>query len=119
MKALFNVKDSFSWLRVFIKSGIIACCNTFYFLLLLTNLLKLMSRSWVIEIPVWEISPSVSGHKGHKPERPKTKRPQTEMATNRNGYKPERSQTGMATNRNGHKSKRPQTETATNQHGHK
>ena len=32
MKALFNVMDSFPWLRVLIKSGLIACCNTaFYF----------------------------------------------------------------------------------------
>ena len=34
-KALFNVKHSFSWLRGFLKSGLIACCSTtfisFYF----------------------------------------------------------------------------------------
>ena len=32
MRALFNVMDLFYWLRVFIKSGLIACCKmTFYF----------------------------------------------------------------------------------------
>ena len=60
-----------------------------------------------------------SGHNGHKPKRPKPKRPQTEMATNRNGHKPKRPQTGTATDRKGHKPKRPQTETATNRNGHK
>ena len=60
-----------------------------------------------------------SGHNGHKPKRPKPKRPQTETATNRNGHKPKRPQTGTATDRNGHRPKRPQTETATNRNGHK
>ena len=55
-----------------------------------------------------------SGHNGHKPKRPKLKRPQTKMATtgtatDRNGHKPKRPQTGTATDRNGHKPKRPQT----------
>ena len=60
-----------------------------------------------------------SGHNGHKPKRPKPKRPQTETATNRNGHRPKRPQTETATNRNGHKPKRPQTETATDRNGHK
>ena len=51
-------------------------------------------------------------------------RPQTETATDRNGYKLERPQTETATNRNGykpkgHRPKGPQTETATNWNGHK
>ena len=62
---------------------------------------------------------SVSGHNGHKPKRPKPKRPQTETATDQNGHKPKRPQTETATNRNGHKPKRPQTEKATNRNGHK
>ena len=60
-----------------------------------------------------------SGHNGHKPERPKPKRPQTETATNRNGHRPKRPQTETATNLNGHRPERPQTETATNRNGHK
>ena len=44
-----------------------------------------------------------SGHNGHKPKRPKSKRPQTGTATNRNDNKPKRPQTETATNRNGHK----------------
>ena len=38
-----------------------------------------------------DIIPKVSGHTGHKPKRPKPKRPQTEKATNRKGHKPKRS----------------------------
>ena len=60
-----------------------------------------------------------SGHNGHKPKRPKPKRPQTETATNRNGHRPKRPQTETATNRNGHRPERPQTETATDRNGHK
>ena len=60
-----------------------------------------------------------SGHNGHKPNRPKPKRPQTETATDRNGQKLKRQQTGTATDRNSHKPKRPQTGTATDQSGHK
>ena len=60
-----------------------------------------------------------SGHNGHKPKRSKSKWPQTEKATNRNGHKPKRRQTEKATNRNGQKPKRPQTETATDRNGHK
>ena len=69
-----------------------------------------------------------SGRNGHKPKRPKPKRPQTETATNRNGHRPERPQTETATNwkatdRNvhkpeGHKPKRPLTETATSRNKH-
>ena len=59
------------------------------------------------------------GHNGHKPERRKPKRPQTETAINRNGHRPERPQTKAATNRNGHRPERPQTEMATNRNGHK
>ena len=59
-----------------------------------------------------------SGHNGHKPKRLKPKRPQTEIATNRNGHRPGRPQTETATDRNGHKPKRPQTGTATNRNGH-
>ena len=40
-----------------------------------------------------DINSMDSGHNGHKPERPKPKRPQTETATNRNGHRPERPQT--------------------------
>ena len=60
-----------------------------------------------------------SGHNGHKPKRPKPKRPQTETATNRNGHKPKRPQTGTATNRKGHRPDWPQTGTVTNRNGHK
>ena len=66
-----------------------------------------------------DIGQKLTGHNGHKPKRPRPKRPQTETATNRNGHKPKRPQTGKARNWNGHKPKRPQTETATNQNGHK
>ena len=60
-----------------------------------------------------------SGHNGHKPKRPKPKRPQTETATNRNGHRPKRPQTETATNRKGHRPEWPQTGTATNRNGHK
>ena len=60
-----------------------------------------------------------SGHNGHKPKRPKPKRPQTGTVTDRNGHKRKRPQTETATDRNGHKPKRPQTETATNRNGHR
>ena len=68
-----------------------------------------------------EITPrrQVTGHNGHNPKRPQPKRPQTGMATDRNGHKPERPQTGTATNLNGHRPERPQTETATDRNGHK
>ena len=62
---------------------------------------------------------SDSGHNGHKPKQPKPKRPQTKMATNRNGHRPEWPQTETATDPNGHKPKRPQSVTATNRNGHK
>ena len=61
----------------------------------------------------------VTGHNGHKPKRPQPKRPQTEMAKNRNGHKPKRPQAETATDRNGHRPKRPQTGRATNQSGHR
>ena len=68
---------------------------------------------------IWRTVRTDSGHDGHKPERPKPKRPQTETATNRNGHKPKRPQTETPTDRNGHRPKRPQTEKATNRNGHK
>ena len=76
-----------------------------------TSILIQFARKFVLRSPIDKKTALVqmdSGHNGHKPKRPKPKRPQTGTATNRNGHKPERPQT-----------ERPQTETATNRNGHK
>ena len=58
-------------------------------------------------------------HNAHKLKWPRPKRPQTEMATNRNDHRPKWPQIEMATDWNSHKPKRPQTGTATNRKDHK
>ena len=79
-----------------------ACCYFDNTAILNTKTNIPFHKIWLI------INSKISDHNGHKPERPKPKRPQTETDTTRNGHKLKRPLTGTATNRNGHKPERTQ-----------